>query len=482
MVPVLRYRTKIYLSFLIVSTLSALGGISYLYYKASFALKFELRTKVVSVAATTAALIDASAVKELAGNLDMNSSAFRKLQQELLEARDNNRRPDLFVKYLYILKPQSLGSKQMIFLIEAQNAVLPGQNDDQQSQSKILYHLDEFYSPNRFIHDKWGIWMSGFAPIVDDAGNYVASVGVDISAQSVYATLHQMLYFASLALIASLALAYSIAYYLSHKMTDALDAVTFCLDQVALGDFRTELKIKSQDEFGKLADTINHMIKGLKERQALKTSFSRYVSTYVMDQILSDQSQLNLQGERKKITVLFSDIRQFTQISENMSPESVVAFLNEYFDAMLKIIFKHHGTIDKFMGDGIMAEFGAPLPDSEQEVHAVRCALEMLSELKKLNELFEKQGRPTIAIGIGIHTGYAIMGNIGSEKRMEYTAIGDCVNVASRLEQATKTYHKPLLVSEDTFKALGQLFNGESIGLIQLPGRSKEITVYAIKV
>lgn len=465
-----------------MSVLSLLGAIIFLFNKSSDALKFELRTKVVSVAATAAALIDPKDVIELSNNLSTQNPAFTRLQKQLIEARDNNRRPDFFVKYIYILKPENDISTRMIFLIEAQNAVLPGQYDDQQSQSQIYYHLDEFYSPNKLIKDKWGIWMSGFSPIVDDEGNYIATLGVDISAQSVKATLNQIINFAIIALFVSATAALLVAYYIAHKMTDALDYISDNLDLVAEGNLDVCVKINSSDEFGKLSETINHMIHGLKERDTLKSSFSRYVSQYVMDEILSEKPQLNLLGERKKITVLFSDIRHFTQISENMSPENVVSLLNEYFEAMLRVIFKHHGTIDKFMGDGIMVEFGAPLPDNEQETHAVKCGLEMLEALQTLNDKLAKEDRPTLSIGIGIHTGFAIMGNIGSETRMEYTAIGDCVNVASRLEQATKIYNYPILVSDDIFNALENKFSGKLIGSISLPGRSKEITVYAITV
>jgi adenylate cyclase len=478
----LRYRSKIYLSFLTVSTLSVMGGISFVYNKLADALKFELRTKVVSVAATAAALIDPDEVRQLSQSLDPKSTPFFKIQHDLLEVRDNNRRPDLFVKYIYLLKPETSESQEMIFLVEAQNAVMPGEKDEQQNQSKIRSHLDDFYSPNRFIHDKFGVWMSGFAPIVDNQGNYVATLGVDISAKEVDNVLNSALRYTIFGLIFSLSLALSLAYYLAHKMTDALTEINHCLDDVSKGQLNTSLNIETNDEFGKLSETINKMIKGLKERQALKTSFSKYVSTYVMDQILSDQSNVNLQGERKKITVLFSDIRHFTAISESMTPEDVVHLLNEYFEVMLKVVFKHQGTIDKFMGDGLMAEFGAPLEDSEQEVHAVRCAIDMIQELKKLNVKLESDGKPKLSIGIGIHSGFAIMGNIGSEKRMEYTAIGDCVNVASRLEQATKTYKHPILVSEETYLALNNQFECNSIGTISLPGRTQEIKVYAVEV
>ena len=220
-----------------------------------------------------------------------------------------------------------------------------------------------------------------------------------------------------------------------------------------------------------LGNAINSMTKGLRERERLKLNFARYVSQHVMDTILKSEHVAKLEGERRKITVLFSDIRQFTQLSERLRPEDVVSLLNEYFEVMLDVIFRHQGTLDKFLGDGIMVEFGAPLDDEKQELHAVQTAIGMQRELKKLVMKWEKEGRPKIEIGIGVHTGLAVVGNIGSEKRIEYTAIGDTVNVASRLEQATKLLKKPILISETTYEGIKDTFKALSLGPMILPGR-----------
>lgn len=190
------------------------------------------------------------------------------------------------------------------------------------------------------------------------------------------------------------------------------------------------------------------MTKGLQERERLKLNFSRYVSDHVLEKILSSSVPTKLEGERRKITVLFSDIRQFTQLSENLSPEQIVSLLNEYFKVMLDIIFAHKGTLDKFIGDGLMVEFGAPLQDDFQEKNAVTAAV----------------------------------GNIGSEKRMEYTAIGDTVNIAARLEQMTKSTGKYILISEDTYQAIKDEFDAKNLGSTALIGRQEPITVYAIEV
>jgi adenylate cyclase len=148
---------------------------------------------------------------------------------------------------------------------------------------------------------------------------------------------------------------------------------------------------------------------------------------------------------------------------------------------MIDIIFANQGTLDKFLGDGLMVEFGAPLEDNMQELHAMQTAIEMQKKLTALCEKWVKEGKPEIKMGIGLHTGYAIVGNIGSEKRMEYTAIGDTVNVAARLEQATKILNMPILISEETFKAVKHIFDCKNLGSMSLPGRTEEITVYTIQ-
>lgn len=483
----MKYRTKITASFLLIAAISSALGITILYQKTSEILTFELRTKVVSVAATASALINPELVQRVATSLDKNSADFQLLQNSLLSARDNNRRSDLFVKYLYILKPSPTNPQQVIFVAEAQNTVLPGDLDTQQSQSKIQEHLDEFYSPKHFIHDKWGIWMSGFAPIVDAKGNYVATIGVDISAASVISTLNQMLWQGFNAFAASLALAYFLSRMLSQRVTRALNRLCTAVKEIGHGKFHQQTLVEektflNQDEFAHLAKAIQEMTVGLEEREKLKVSFSRYVSKAIMDQILSKETSFNLKGERRKITVLFSDIRHFTKIAEQIPPEEVVLLLNEYFDTMLGVIFRNKGTLDKFIGDGIMVEFGAPLNDSQQELHAVKAALEMQSELKKLCKKWEKEGKPLFTMGIGIHTGYAIVGNIGSEKRMEYTAIGDTVNVAARLEQATKQFKEPILISQETHAGLADQYPTKLLGTLALPGRVQETTVYALHI
>jgi len=164
-----------------------------------------------------------------------------------------------------------------------------------------------------------------------------------------------------------------------------------------------------------------------------------------------------------------------------MRPEEVVELLSEYFERMVDVILRHQGTIDKFLGDGMMVIFGAPLDDPYQEEHAVAAALEMQKELAVLCRKWEAQGRPAIRMGIGINSGAAVVGNIGSEERMEYTAIGDTVNLAARLESATKDLGLEIIVSEQTYDAVRPLFRWKPAGDVAVRGRTEPVRAYSVE-
>ena len=249
---------------------------------------------------------------------------------------------------------------------------------------------------------------------------------------------------------------------------------------IGKGDFSSRSPLNTRDEFNELSIAINNMAKGLEERERLKLGFTRYVSQYALEELLNLDKPISLEGERKKVTILFSDIRQFTTIAEKLPPEDVLKLLNEYFEEMIEVIFNYGGTLDKFIGDGLMVEFGAPLDDKLQELHAVLAAIHMQLHLDKLCDKWKKEGKKTLSIGIGIHTGFAVLGNIGSERRMEYTAIGDTVNVASRLEWLTKRLKKPIIISHAVYEKVKDHFVFEDLEEVKLPGRVGNIQAYAI--
>ncbi len=480
----MKYRTKLYIALVSIALISSLIGLVVTYFPSKDRVTASLRDRIVSIASTTASLLSPDLVQQVIQDGE-ESPQYKKLIRELRDARNANRSDNFYVKFLYIMARSSKNPHQMVFIADAEEdpteAVYFGEPDRQENLSHIRQHLEEKYSPTDFVTDEWGTWMSGFAPIYTPEGEYLATVGADISAHLVQEHLNSVFSYGLLGLISSLVIAFIGASFLSSQVTKSLSSICQSVKEIGEGNLQQETHLDTEDEFNDLAEAINHMTQGLRERERLKMNFTRYVSHHVIEKILKSDNPMKLEGERRKITVLFSDIRQFTSLAEHLPPEQVVLLLNEYFKEMIDVIFANQGTLDKFLGDGLMVEFGAPLEDTNQELHAIQTAIEMQKKLSILCNKWSKEGKPQIKIGIGVHTGNAIVGNIGSEKRMEYTAIGDTVNVAARLEQATKILNIPILISEETYQAVNHIFKCKSLGSLALPGRSEEITVYTIQ-
>ena len=216
------------------------------------------------------------------------------------------------------------------------------------------------------------------------------------------------------------------------------------------------------------------------EKRKLKKYFSLYVAKDVVNEILAHPEKVKLGGETKNLTILFSDIRGFTSVSEKMDAQSLVGLLNKYLTAMAKIVLENRGVVDKFIGDAIMAFWGAPLPLENHAEEAVRTAIEMSRELKKRNEEWKKLNYPEIKIGIGLNTGEVVVGNIGSHERFDYTVIGDNVNLASRLEGLTKFYGVGIIISESTAEAVKDKFVLRQIDFVAVKGKMQGVKIYEV--
>ena len=190
--------------------------------------------------------------------------------------------------------------------------------------------------------------------------------------------------------------------------------------------------------------------------------------------------EVQLGGETITVTILFSDIRSFTTISEKMDAQALVGLLNEYFTEMVGIVMEHDGVVDKYIGDAIMAVFGPPVPASNDAVNAVRAAVEMRAALARLNERLIARGTAPLRAGIGIHTGEVVAGNIGSEQRMEYTVIGDAVNLASRLESQTKEAGVDILISDATYELTRRWVLARPRGEVHVKGRIQPVAIYEV--
>ncbi len=217
----------------------------------------------------------------------------------------------------------------------------------------------------------------------------------------------------------------------------------------------------------------------LAREEVARANYSRFMPEYVVKQLLEHPDSFRLGGANETITVLFADIRGFTSLSENENPEKVVGLLNRYFSAMSEIIFEHGGTLDKYLGDGLMALFGAPKASPQDADNAVKTAIAMQKRVQELNKQLRIEGFQEVSVGIGLHTGVATIGYIGSERRSEYTAIGDTVNLASRLESSSKGGE--ILISEDTAKACNEPLRIKKREPIQVKNRVQPVSLFEVK-
>jgi len=247
---------------------------------------------------------------------------------------------------------------------------------------------------------------------------------------------------------------------------------------IAEGNFSVALPVASRDELGDLTISFNEMARALREKEMIKRAFTRYVAREVVDEILKHPEQLVLTGERREVTVLFCDIRGFTPVAERLDPESVVRILNEFYNLMIEATFKNDGTLDKFLGDGVMCIFGAPIARADHAMQAVRAALAMQAGMAALSVRFVQEGRPPIAVGIGVSAGEVVAGTVGSEDRMEYTAIGDSVNLAARLEALAQPGQ--VLISEQTLAMVHNRVRSKAMGAVRVKGKEEDVQVYEV--
>lgn len=249
---------------------------------------------------------------------------------------------------------------------------------------------------------------------------------------------------------------------------------------VAAGDYTQRLDLPRADELGQLATAFNQMTAGLAERDRVRNLLGMVVSPEIATQLL--HSDLKLGGEEREVTMLFCDLRDFTSLSEKLTPAEVLTLLNRYLDRMSAIIERHGGVIDKYIGDAIMALFGAPVAAPDAPSRAIAAARDMAQALESLNGDLRNEGKPTLAFGIGINTALVVAGNMGSKTRLNYTVIGDGVNLASRLEGLTKdpAYGTPIIVSEATLAAITPRPFARELGEVKVKGKAEAVRIFAL--
>ena len=229
-----------------------------------------------------------------------------------------------------------------------------------------------------------------------------------------------------------------------------------------------------------LGITVYRYVTEEREKKKIRGAFQYYLTASVITEMLKDPDKLKLGGDKKDLSVLFSDIRGFTTVSEKLSPEELVHLLNEYLTAMTNIVFKYEGLLDKYMGDAIMAVFGAPLDQPDHALRACRTALGMMEALKTLQKKWTDEGRPVLNIGVGINSGDMVVGNMGSEMRFDYTVMGDSVNLGSRLEGINKEYGTNIVISEYTYAAVKEKLCCRELDMVRVKGKKLPVRIYEL--
>ncbi len=272
-----------------------------------------------------------------------------------------------------------------------------------------------------------------------------------------------------------------IVYYFSKTISKPIRSLTRATIKIEEGNYKTDIYPTTQDELGILTESFVAMSRGLEERERIKHTFGKFVNKQIAEQAL--QGNLTLGGVRKEATIFFSDIRSFTAISESLMPEQVVEFLNDYMSRMVTCVNNNAGVVDKFIGDAIMALWGVPVSSGtpqDDALNAIKASLKMRYSLIEFNKDRGSPDKPVIKIGCGLNTGPAIAGQIGSEERMEYTVIGDAVNLASRIEALNKPFCTDILISENTYNLVKDHVIVETMPFITVKGKAAPLQIYAV--
>lgn len=479
------FRTRLLCMFVGLALLTNSLLLAVSYWQAARVVKRQVESAVLSIAASGALTLDGDLLGELVRDGEQDSPTYRQFETELRRLRDANRRHDLQVRFVYTLHRDPTNPARTLFGIDAEEA--GADKSDLRSayepDDSFIYNSDAPYVFPDFVTDQWGTWISAQAPIRTRSGVCAGLLGIDVDARDVVAAGRRFLVTGALAILSALLLAVLLAGFLASHVSRPLARMRDAVRRIGRGRLDTRLEVGASDEFGEVACAINEMTEGLLQRDNLKGALVRYVSRDVTQAVLEEGEAPQIEGERRRITVLFADLRGFTSISDRARPERVVAMLNQFYAGMIEATFAHHGFLNKFLGDGLMAVFGAPREDPRQERNAVAAGIAMVEAQRALRSSWIDQGMripdDELGMGIGIQTGDAIVGNVGSDERMEYTAIGDTVNLAARLESKTKELGVEMLIGAATREAIGTLFPFYSVGALEIRGKEAPVEAYS---
>lgn len=337
---------------------------------------------------------------------------------------------------------------------------------------------DKATSPSGSVTLNGENYLGLFAPLKDTQGQVLGSYAILRSIDKALVMQKNLQKSIEVIGVAGVFFALLMTLFIARRITEPLNGLLIGVQELAKGNLTAQVPVKTHDELAVLARSFNEMIQGLKEKERVTNILGKYISPEVAKKVLADKEGLALKGERRECVVMFTDIRGFTAMSENAPPEKIVADLNEYFTLMVDVVIKYEGTLDKFIGDAIMAVWGAPVAFEDKEFRGVKAALEMQELLAKFNAVREVKKLNPLTMGIGLNSGVVVSGNLGSDKRTDYTVIGEEVNLASRL--CSKAAPGQVLISDSMYRKLKGLVDVKTLEPIALKGFTEPVKVYEV--
>lgn len=457
---------------LVILTALALGLSAY--FLAGTALKNSLRTRLHDVVSLGALDVDVEKHRRLQGPADEQTPQYRDVKAALQRVRDAS----TDIRFVYTLRQRPDG--QIVFVVDAENAGPDMSHIGDVYETPTAVMVEAFKAPHRvhveqaFTQDQWGIWLSSFAPILDRDGRLEAVLAVDISAKTFAEyrrqSLSWMLGLCGLVSLLSIGAGVVFSHHLSRPLSGLAE------DMARVGDFRLDSVDAPRSHIREVAfmqAAVENMKRGLR-------SFRKFVPADLVAALIRLHKEASVGAEERDLTVFFSDIRDFTAIAESMSPKVLAGRLGVYLEGMAGTIQRHGGTVDKFIGDAVMAFWGAPAACQDHAVRACLAALDCQTFLDGLNARWQAEGAPAFVTRIGLDTGPVIVGNMGYEDRLSYTAIGDHVNLAQRLEGLGKHYGTRILISEAVYLGARDQVEARRLDSVAVKGKQQAVAIYEL--
>jgi class 3 adenylate cyclase len=435
-------------------------------------------TQLLNIARVSALLVDRVAHAEAARAARPDAPAYRRVLKALAAIREET----LLTTPMRTLTGYDRVTRRARIVVTTADDERPGDTIRvaPEAADAVAWTFEDGVARYTGIYrTRGGMRISAFAPILDARGGTAAVLQVDYPVDFYFDRLRELDTTIGIGSVAGVLLSIILAIVFARRLTRPIVALTGAAGRVAAGDLSQALAVRSRDEVGHLTRAFNAMVDGLRQREVIRNAFGRYVSPEVARAVLESPDGLALGGRKREITVLMSDLRGYTRFAEHGDPAGVMEVLNDYLGRMADIVIAHGGTINEFIGDAIFAVYGAPIEHPDHAERAAATALAMQHALDALNQVNIARGRPRFEMGIGINTGEAVVGNIGSEQRTKYAVVGAAVNLAARVEGCT--IGGQILLTASTLRYLGPLADVAPPVHVELKGLDAPVALYELR-